>query len=454
MKIPTLLQKGPVGRLLANPLMQRVIRNSGYLFTGSTVSAGLSMLQGILAARLLGVESFGLLGIITVFVSVINRLTSFRMAELVVNYVGDFSEKGEKERAAAAFKTAALFESGSSVLAFVLILLLAPIAASLLAQDPSTTGLFVLYGLIVPAHIVAESSTGLLQYFDQFRLLAGIQIAQSVITLLLIVGAVVAGGGLLAVVAAYLVGKVAWSLGITAAALFHAHRAWGSGWWRAPLSLIHIRRKEMMRFGVSTNLTGTLTLLSRDSEILWLGALASPAAAGYYKVSMAIMNFLLIPVQPLISTTYRELSREVGARAWENVRYLLRSGSIISAAYSLPAALVLVLFGPWVVSLWGTEFLPQSYLALLILLVGVTFVNVFYWNRTTLLPLGLPEYPTKVTLVATIAKVVAILILVPRYGAAGMAVTLSGFFLLTGAVLVWKTVRVLQHRASTVPAPG
>ena len=453
MKIPTLLQRGPIGRLLTNPLMQRVIRNSGYLFTGSTLSAALSMIQGILAARLLGIESFGVLGIITVFVSVINRLTSFRMAELVVNYVGEFSEKGEKDRAAAAFKTAALFETGSSVLAFLLILVLAPIAATYLAQDPSTVGLFMLYGMIVPAHMLAESSTGLLQYLNQFRLLAGIQVAQSVITLLLIVGAFAAGGGLLAVLVAYLVGKVAWSLGITGAALMHAHRAWGSGWWRAPFSLIHIRRKEMLRFGVSTNLTGTLTLLSRDSEILWLGALASPTAAGYYKVSLAILNILLIPVQPLISTTYRELAREIGARAWDNVRYLLRSGSMISLAYSIPAALFLGVFGPWVISLWGAEFVPQSYGAMGILLLGVTFVNVFYWNRTTLLPLGLPEYPTKVTLVAAIAKVVAILILVPRYGASGMAATLSGFFLFTGAVLVWKTVRVLRQRAGAAPLP-
>ncbi len=127
---------------------------------------------------------------------------------------------------------------------------------------------------------------------------------------------------------------------------------------------------------------------------------------------------------------------------------------MISAAYSIPAALFLGVFGPWVISLWGAEFLPQSYGAMGILLVGVTFVNVFYWNRTTLLPLGLPEYPTKVTLVAAIAKVVAILILVPRYGASGMAATLSGFFLFTGAVLVWKTVRVLRQRADAAPLPA
>ena len=106
------------------------------------------------------------------------------------------------------------------------------------------------------------------------------------------------------------------------------------------------------------------------------------------------------------------------------------------------------------ISLWGAEFLPQSYQALLILLLGVTFVNIFYWNRTTLLPLGLPEFPTKVTLVAAILKVLAILILVPRFGALGMAATLSGFFLFTGIVLVWKTVRVLRERAAASPLPA
>lgn len=454
MKIPPILQRGPIGRLLGNPLMQRVIRNSGYLFTGSTVSAALSMVQGILAARLLGVEAFGLLGIVTVFASVINRLTSFRMAEFVVNYVGEFSERDEAERAAAAFKTAASFEAVSSLLAFMLIVLLAPLAARLFAQNPATVGLFVLYGLMIPAHMLAESSTGLLQYFDQFRLLAGIQIGQSALTMILILGAFIAGGGLVAVLLAYLAGKVSWSVAITFAALVRARREWGAGWWRAPYSLIRIRRKEMMRFGVSTNLTGTLTLISRDSEILWLGALASPAAAGYYKVSLAIINILLIPVQPLISTSYREIAREVTSRAWENVRYILRSGSIIAAAYSIPAALFLAIFGPWVVSLWGTEFLPQSYYALMILLAGVTFVNVFYWNRTTLLPLGMPEYPAKVTLIAATAKVVAILLLVPRFGALGMAATLSGFFLFTGIVLVWKTLRVLRARAEGAPVPA
>jgi len=454
MQPPSLLQRGPWGRMLRNPLIQRVIRNSGYLFTGSTISAAMSMLQSVLAARLLGAEAFGVLGIITVFASVINRLTSFRMGELVVNYVGEFSAQGEPRRAAAAFKAAALAEASSSLLAYALVVLLAPLGARYLAHDASYAGLFAAYGAMLLAHLVAESATGLLQHFDRFRFQGFIQVGQSLLTLVLIALASRAGAGLEAVVLAYLAGKVAWALAISAGAWVEASRRWGAGWWRAPLSLVGRHARGMARFGISTNLTGTLTLVTRDSEVLWLGALASPLQVGYYKVTLAILNLLLIPVQPLISTTYREVAREVATRSWTNVRYLLRSGSLISGAYSLSAALGLVVFGRWVVSLWGNEFLPQSYQALLILLLGVSAVNVFYWNRTVLLPLGMPEYPTKVTLLAAAAKVAAIFLLVPRLGAAGMAITLSGFFLATATALVWKTLREIarQETPRSVPA--
>ncbi len=448
---PGFLRRGPLGRMLRNPLTQRLIRNSGYLFTGSTLSAAMSMVQSILVARLLGPETFGILGVITVFASVINRLTSFRIGELLVTYVGKYDAQRDQPRSASIYKAAALAESGSSVVAFLLILGLAPLAARILVHDPAISDLFALYGTMVLAHAIVESSNGLLQYFDQFKLQAIVQVAQSALTMLLIIIAFIGGGGLTAIVLAYLAGKVLWAFAISYAALRQPRQAWGAGWWRAPLQLLAEQRSELIRFGASTNITGTLTLVTRDSEVLWLGALTSPLQVGYYKVTLAIVNILLIPVQPLISTTFREVAREVATRSWENVRYLLRSGSLIAGAYSVTVALGLAVFGNFVVSLWGAEFLPVAQQSLLILLLGVTIINVFYWDRTVLLPLGLPEYPTKVALVFAILKIVAILLLVPGLGANGMAITLTGYFLFTRGANVWKTLQEVNTQ-SQLPA--
>jgi O-antigen/teichoic acid export membrane protein len=396
--------------------------------------------QGILTARMLGVEGAGLVGIITQFASNINQLTSFRMGELVVSYVGEFSAKGKRTEAAAVFKAATLTEMVGSILAFALIVLLAPLGARIFTQQPELVGIITLYGLSVLGNLTVESATGLLQFFDRFRTLAVITVGQSLLTILLIGRAYVTGGRLEDVVLAYLAGKLVWGVSVSTMAFVEARRQWGEGWWRAPVLSLRARWRDLVRFGISTNLSGTLKLITRDSELLWLGAFSTPLQVGYYKIAKAITNFLMMPVTPLISTTYREIAREIADRQWANVRYLLRSGTLLAAAWTLPASLALILFGPWVIGIYGQEFLPTSYICLLILLVGVSTVNVFYWNQLALLPLGFPDVPTKVLFIGAVLKVTGTIILIPYLGAPGMAILLSGFLFATTLVLVWRSV--------------
>jgi O-antigen/teichoic acid export membrane protein len=267
----------------------------------------------------------------------------------------------------------------------------------------------------------------------------------------LIISAFLLESGLSGIVLAYLAGKVTWAVTISIAAIWQAGKEWGRDWWQASFSLITPRRKELIKFALNTNLSGTLTLITRDSEELWLGGFTTPLQVGYYKIAKAIMGIVLIPVNPLIGTTYREVAREVATRSWGNVKYLLRSGSLLSAAWTLPAVIGLILFGQWVVWMYNPEALPESYITLLILLVGALVVNVFFWNRSVLLPLGLPDYPTKVLFIAALLKVAGTILLVPQFGAYGMAVLLSAFFVFSSLVLVWKTVREIQ-RVEALPA--
>src|SRR5512146_1840044 len=141
-------------------LLGAVVRNSSYLFSGNTISMGLNMVQSIFAARLLGVDGFGTLGVVTVFASTVNRLFSFRMGELVVKYMDQYRAAGQPQRAAAVVKTAALAESITSLLAFAVLVLLSPLAAQIFAKDPAATPWFLLYGLIIPGTLATETATG------------------------------------------------------------------------------------------------------------------------------------------------------------------------------------------------------------------------------------------------------------------------------------------------------
>lgn len=439
------------GRFLENELIRRLVKNAGYLFGANGISAAIGMLQGILAARLLGVEQFGILGAITMFASVINKFMSFRMGELVIKYVGYYTEMGDQRRAAAVFKGAALAEMLASMIAFAIVWLLSPFGAEYFAKDPGLADLFAFYGLIVLANLVAESSTGLLQIFDRFRPIAVLNIGQSLVTLLVILFVFINQGELLGILAAYVAGKAFGALGLTTVALVEAGRRWGGDWWKAPLSLLQDKARELVHFATSTYISASLSIVNKDSELLWVSFFRSPLEAGYYKLALALANLVQMPILPLPQATYPELSREVARRNWHNVRYVLRQGSILAGSYTLLATIFLVIFGRFIIqTIYTSEFLP-SYPALLILLAGFLAANTFYWQRVALLALGRPDFPMKVNLVLAIIKVALILVLVPRYGYLASAALLAGSYALGVSVSVLKVRGILDQKEKKQP---
>ncbi len=440
-------------RIFDNELIRRIVKNSGYLFSATGVAAAMSMVQSILAGRLLGPADFGILGALTAFTSVVNRFASFRMNELVVRYVGHYEEQGDHQRAAAVFKMAGSLEILGSLVAFALIWFLAPLGAQFFAHDPDLAVWFRLYGLIVLTNLVYESASGILQIYDRFRVIAVVTALQSVVTLSVIIIAVLAKWGLAAIVLGYMAGKFVGSISITLAALRQIHKSWGPGWWRTPMSLLVAQRRSLLTFAFSTNISSTISLIAKDSEVLWVSAFLGTTQAGYYKTALALTNLLQLPVSPLPKATFPELSREIARKNWDNVRYVLKQGSRLAAAYSIPVTLILILFGQPLIRLtYGAEFLP-TYPALVILLIGYTFVNIFYWNRVALLSLARPVFPTIVNFVGMSLKVCLIFLLVPIYGYLAFAVLLSGYYFFTVGIAAARVFIDLRSRGAFPPSP-
>jgi O-antigen/teichoic acid export membrane protein len=436
-----------INQVFGNELIRRILGNTGLLFSSTGISSAMSMVQSILAGRLLGPASFGILGAITTFTSVVNRFASFRMNELVVRYVGHYQENDDPERAAAVFKIASLLEIIGSLLAFGLIILMAPLGARYFARDASLVFWFQIYGCIVLANSIFESASGLLQIFDRFKVIASINIAQSALTLVLVVLAFIFKSGLVAVVLAYMSGKVFGSLAISASALLEARRNWGSGWGRVPMRLLVSEMKSLLTFAISTNLSSTISLIAKDSEVLWVSALLGTQSAGYYKTALALSGIIQLPVSPLPKATFPELTREIARRNWANVMYILRQGSRLAAAYSIPVTIGLIILGKWVIQItYGPAFLP-AYEPLMILLAGFTFVNIFYWNRVALLALARPVFPTIVNFTGMIIKVACIFLLVPLWGHLGFAILLSGYYFYTVGIAAIRTIIDLRERS-------
>jgi O-antigen/teichoic acid export membrane protein len=407
----------------------------------------LSLLQSILAARLLGIEQFGILSAAVIpFVSNVHRLLSFRMSELVVKYLGQYLVQEKIQRAAAIVKAAALVEAGTSLVGYLILLALTPLAAQHLAKDSAAQPLFILYGLILISNAFFETSTGILQVSRLFNKIALVNLFQSLITAGLILYAYLTRGDILAVLMAYLLGKTFAGLAVSILAAHQLTRLLGVGWWRAPLSLLPEWR-ELGRFAVSTNLQGTVTLIARDSETLIITFLRSPVEAGYFKIAQAMINLVLMPIEPFIATTYAEISRTISGQKWLQTHRLLKRVSLISAGWTVTAGGLMGAFGWWLIPfLYGAEFSP-AYPAFLILLAGYGFANIFHWNRPLLLALGKPDFPLKMAAVGAAVKTVLGFAFVGIFGYLFEALLLSAFFLFSIGATVWKGMSEVKSNA-------
>ena len=433
-------------------MLRRIAKNTSYLVSATGVTMILGLIQTGFVTRLIGVSLFGLLGSIRTFSNILNRFTSFRINEMVVRNVRQFEEDGKHQEAAAVFKLAAFLEMLGASVAFLLVWLLAPWGARFFGHDESTVSLWVLYGVVVLVNMLYESSTGLLQVFNRFGPMAIINVAQSAVSLTLVIITSVNGGGLYEILWVYILGKVVGAAGVMAVALSEANEKWGAGWWRTPLGTLSTHKRGLLRFAYSTNLSSTISIIAKDSELLWVAGFLGTTAAGYYGLALYFINIMKLPINPLPKTTYPELSREIALDNWGTARHILKRGSVLAAAYSLPVAFTFVLLGrPMIELLSGTAYSP-AYKILLVLLVGYTFDNIFYWNRVALLALNRPLFPTLVNFTGMILKIAGIFLLFDVLGRVTFAYMLSGYYLFTVGIAAMRVYLDLNQKLVAEPA--
>jgi O-antigen/teichoic acid export membrane protein len=179
----------------------------------------------------------------------------------------------------------------------------------------------------------------------------------------------------------------------------------------------------------------------------------NPTAVGYYKTAKAVMNLMLLPITPFISTTYPELNKTIAQKAWGQLRSLLKRLTWMTLLWNSFIIIVLAIFGAWLIPLvYGAEFGP-SYPAALILLFGFGVANILYWNRNLLLSLGHPNFALGVIAIVGALKIGLSFLLVPRYGYLMQAALLSAFLAVSVLAITWRGLVLVKQQSALPGSP-
>ncbi len=439
-------------------VLRRVLRNSTYLILSNLISVFLT----IFITRKLGVYNYGILGLITSYVTNVNKLFSFRMNEVVVRYVGEAYVTQDHARTGALIKFAALVEAVTSLFAFIFMAATSRLGAQIFLDDAELYGLVMFYGISIIGGLVMETANGVLRVINRYRSIALVSLIQNVIVAGIVYFSTVNNLGLMGILSAYMIGKVL--LGIAPVILcgMWLPKNIGKDWWKAPISLI-TDKKDILRFTVSTNISSTINLIARDGELLWVGALLSPLYAGYYKTAMTVINMVLTPINPLIDTSYPEMNRAIIQKKWGKIKRLLSKITALSAVWTGAAFAGLLFLGKPLLfhevnilglsfQIFKEEFLP-AYDIIMILMFGYGIANILFWNRTLLLAFSEADYATTVSFYTMLAKMFMTIVFVPRGAYYIEAILLSAYLAVSVLIMTWHGLSDLRKAEKDHPDP-
>jgi O-antigen/teichoic acid export membrane protein len=396
--------------------IRRLIKNAAWLLGANGVGVILSFATGLLVARILGPAQYGMLAVITTYVRVVNQFLGFRTWEGVIKYVAEFMVKQEDAKALATIKLGYGVDVATGLLSLLVVVSSAPLAVRWFAGGQSgASSLLTLYALSLLFSSLDGPSIAVLRTFDRFPTLSMWTTIGAVLRLGSIAGIWVLGLGLREVVLSYLTVAAVVSIGQGWMALNEVRARLGHVRREAGLDRLDHHWREMVRFGLNTKVSGTLSTINKYLDVLILGYFRLPAEVGYYKLAKSLASMLSAIGDPINVAVYPDIARlhVQGARA---VRGFVRKLAGLLAAVIVPFVLILEFAAPILVTLVGGADFTPSTTAFRLIIVGFAFRVVFNWLRPVALAANRPELPTKVNVGVALEQVLLSLLLVPSFG--------------------------------------
>ncbi len=393
------------------------------------MSKGLSVITGIILARVLGPEEFGRYGLIMSIVAMAAIPTIAGMPQLMIREVANSQLEKRWGELKGLLRWSSIY-----VITLSAAVMCALSVAIYFEWIELRIGQYLWFGLaIIPVRGLLAKQNAVLNGL-RFPVLAQLPqgMINSVLVLIPLSGLLLTNHALEAT--SVLVIQIGASLGAALASGYLVLR-------KSPSELKNFSRVYKFKYWHSALLPFTflavISTLNNELAVVMLGFLGSEEAVGYFKVAMQGVTLLSLGLVAINSITGPNIARLYKQGDMIGVQELLTRSVRLSALTSVPFALFLIFFGDWiVVLLFGPEYLPASKI-LTILCVG-QIVNVLMGSVGLVLQMiGQERRALKSLLITLIITFVLLVTLIPLYQSIGAATAVSFSIIIWNILMAW-----------------
>jgi O-antigen/teichoic acid export membrane protein len=411
------------------------------MFVGGWIAYALSTLFQIAVARSIGAEQFGAYIVAVGIAWVLAQIAPLGMSWAVVRYVAIYRSQDDQERLMGTVWLAVRTTAAAGVALGAAMFLAAPLLADRVFHEPKAIVLLRLLSLTVPLSALTDLLLATVQAYT--RMIPTVVVRSVAVPFLRLFGALGAlaifGGGAFTVACGYLTVEVVALLLAIVAALRVLPR--GSGRYPGRQVARYARPLAAQRvLESSTADFGDLVLAA--SRSVNLVALFT-AVLRFTEVGNALFKAIGMAIAPMVSDIHTAEQRGHLARLYKAAsRWMFMIG--------LPLFLIQLLFGRWLLSLFGDEF-RVAYSALVIVAIG-QFANYCTGVTTDVIRMIGRSGLLLINTVFDVSNYVILnLVLVPRYGLMGAAYAAAielATINLVRAVEVWVIARLHPYSRS------
>ena len=393
-----------------------VLRRRVATAAGLYLSVALGILGTIAAARMLGLEGFGLFATVTALVGLAQTLLDLTVEESLTKFGFRYVAAEDWGRLRRLFRRALELKLLGGALASIILLLLAPVADNLFGADGLAGPMVAAAALplLAAPENVSASALLLRGRYDLRGWLLSVTMGIRLVAIL-----IGASFGVTEALAAMVVGQlVASAIAGTAGAV--ALRRFP----RAESRAIGDDRREIVSFVVQSSVaTGVISLRAALTPVL-LGVVAGTTQVGYYRVALAPQSGFSAASAPVRLVLLTEQTRDWEHGRAQTVLRGVKRYSLGAAAVALVSLPIFLLAMPWLVRVvFGEEYLPAVDAARIVL-VSAAILLVLGWSKSLPVTIGRPRLRIVTHSLEAIVLLPLVVVLGDRHGVTGAAVAI------------------------------
>jgi O-antigen/teichoic acid export membrane protein len=422
----------------------RVLANAGVLLSGDALGYLFGFVALALAARGLPAEDFGVLVLVQSYAEAVETLVTFQSWQGIIHFGAGALQEKRDDDFRALIRLGMVVDVISGIFGALVAVVAAVLLQGLLGWTDQTMNLAIVVGLGILAPPMSMP-VAVLRLFGRFSVLAKHAAVTGGVRLLAIAVAYLLGLELTGFVIVWLATDVFERSVLMALAWLELRQRGHRSFWRGPIRGVRSRFPGLSLFLVSSNLVASVKVVPRYLDVLIVGNLLGPAAAGTYRIGKQLATAIAKLTDPVYEAVYPELSVLWAQRRLDAFRTVALQLGLLCGIIGCLGWLALAVFGRWGISVvFGREYL-QAFPMMMWMMAGMVIALFFLPLGPTILAMGRATSSLAVLIIASAVYVLVLVPLIDAFGLTGAGVALLVYYLVWASLLAVPTASHLRR---------